>query len=95
MKPDLDVDTGELGRAASRLAGTGSETTAAASGAPTAPPTPRWRATDAAALAAEAARQQLAQLGADIGETARRVTASAAAYEQADQRAATRLRLTR
>lgn len=95
MNPDLDVDTGELRRAATRLSGTGAETTAAASATPSTPRTPRWQAVDAATLAAETARQQLAHLGADIAETAGRVTASAAAYEQADERAATRLRLTR
>ena len=95
MNPDLEVDTEELGRAASSLTTTATETSAAATAAPTVPHTPRWRTTDAAALATAAAQQQLQHLGAGTAETARQVTAAAAAYQEADARAATRLRLSR
>ncbi|MCM4079839.1 hypothetical protein [Paractinoplanes hotanensis] len=95
MNPDLEVDTEALRRAASDMAATGDRVTAATAEEPPNPAIPRWAAADAAQQAAEAARAQLALLGADIGETARRVSESAAAYELADARAVTRLRLTR
>ncbi|MFC7273668.1 hypothetical protein ACFQS1_06745 [Paractinoplanes rhizophilus] len=95
MNPDLEADTEEMRRAASALNATAAETTAAAASAPSVPRIPRWQATDAAMLAAEAARQQLWHLGADTAQTARQVLAAAAAYEEADARAATRLRLSR
>ena len=58
---------------------------------------PRKRRADEASirLAADAARSQLEQLGGDVEETVRRITAAAAAYEEADARAARRLRLAR
>ncbi|MEU8237908.1 type VII secretion target [Actinoplanes missouriensis] len=56
---------------------------------------PGWAAATPAALAADALRRQLEFLGADIAETARRITAAATAYQEADARAATRFRLTR
>ncbi|GIF19409.1 cell division septum initiation protein DivIVA [Actinoplanes tereljensis] len=92
MNPDLEVDTDELRRAASALADTAAEVTAGTSQTPPAQQTPRWPTADAASLAAEAARHQLALLGADIDETARRITIAAEAYELADARATTRLR---
>lgn len=95
MNPDLEVDTEELRRAASALHATAAETAAGAASMPSAESTPRWRTADAAILAAEASRQQLQHLGADIAETARQVTAAAEAYQEADSRAAARLRLTR
>jgi hypothetical protein len=95
MNPDFEVDTDELRRAASALATTADATTAGTTAQPAARLTPRWRTADAAALASDAARQQLAVLGADLAETARQVTAAAEAYAQADARAATRLRLSR
>ncbi|WP_433300702.1 hypothetical protein ACQP2F_03995 [Actinoplanes sp. CA-030573] len=95
MNPDLEVDTDELCRAASALAETAAEVAAGVSGTPPAELVPRWRTSDASALAAEAARQQLAVLGADLRETARQVAAAAEAYREADARAATRMRLSR
>lgn len=95
MNPDLEVDTDGLRRAAAALDATAAEVSAGTGQQPPAEVTPRWATADAAVLAADAARQQLAQLGADLAETARRITTAAAEYEQADARAATRLRLTR
>ncbi|WP_433374469.1 hypothetical protein ACQPZX_04065 [Actinoplanes sp. CA-142083] len=95
MNPDLEADTEDLRRAASALTTTAAETSAAATAPPPVPRTPRWQTTDAASLATEAARQQLQHLGAHMAQTARRITAAAAAYEEADARAATRLRLSR
>ncbi|MCU7723283.1 type VII secretion target [Actinoplanes sp. KI2] len=95
MNPDLEVHTEELRRTASALTTTAVETAATATATPPAERTPRWRTTDAAALAVEAVQQQLRHLGAGVEETARLVTAAAAAYAEADARAAVRLRLTR
>jgi ribosomal silencing factor RsfS len=95
MNPDLEVDASELRRTASAVADTAARVSAAADQQPDIDTTPRWATTDAAMLAAEAARQQMAALADDIAETARQISAAAAAYEEADARAATRLRLTR
>ena len=95
MNPDLEVDTEELRRTASALTTTAAEVTATAAATPPAERIPRWRATDAAALAVEAVQQQLWSLGSTTAETARLVTLTAAAYAEADARAATRMRLTR
>jgi hypothetical protein len=95
MNPDLEVDTDELRRIAAAVADTAARVTAGTRSEPVPPFPPRWATADAASMAAEAARQQLAALGADIADTARRISAAAAAYEQADARAATRLRLSR
>jgi hypothetical protein len=95
MNPDLEVDTDDLRRTASTLSGTAARVTDAASHAPAPTPSPRWATVDAATLAAEAARAQLAQLGLDLAETARQITEAAQAYESADARAATRLRQAR
>ncbi|WP_250001286.1 hypothetical protein [Actinoplanes sp. M2I2] len=95
MNPELEVDAEALRRAASEMAATGDRVTAAAAGEPPVPRTPRWAATDAAQLAGDAARGLLALIGADVDETARRVDEAGAAYELADARAATRLRLSR
>jgi len=95
MNPDLEVDTDELRGTAAAVSATASRTTSGAARSPEPPPVPRWLTTDAAALAADAARDQLAQLGSDLAGTARRITRTAEAYELADARAATRLRLTR
>jgi hypothetical protein len=95
MHPDLEVDTDDLRHDAAAVAGTASRTTSGATQAPRADSVPRWAASEAAGLAADAARHQLALIGADVAETARRITTAAAGYELADARAATRLRLSR
>ena len=95
MNPELEVDADALRRVASDVRATGDRVTAATAGDPPVPMTPRWTAADAARLAGEAARGQLALLGAEVDETARRIGEAGAAYELADARAVTRLRLTR
>jgi Excreted virulence factor EspC, type VII ESX diderm len=95
MNPDFEVDTEELRRAAAALRSTAAGVGGSTGRAPRSEITPRWHTADAALLAAAAARQQLAQLGEDLAETARRITTAAAAYEQADARATTRFRLSR
>jgi cell division septum initiation protein DivIVA len=95
MNPDLEVDTDDLRHAASALTGTADRVTAAPVQAPPAVPTPRWATSDASARAVDAARAQLARLGADLAGTARQIVETADAYEAADARAATRLRSAR
>ncbi|WP_127499747.1 hypothetical protein [Actinoplanes solisilvae] len=95
MNPDLEVDIDALRRAAADIAATADRVGAAAGEQPLPPAIPRWATTEAALLAAEAARQQLALIGSDLHETARRVRAASADYELADARAVTRLRLIR
>jgi hypothetical protein len=95
MNPDLEVDADDLRRTAAAVAAAAAEVTAGTRHEPVPVTTPRWATTDAAALASEAARRQLAMIGADLAETARQITEAAAAYELADARAVTRLRLTR
>jgi hypothetical protein len=95
MDPDLEVDTDGLRAVARALTGTASRVTDGELFEPSVPTTPHWSTTDAAMLAGDAARGQLTSLAAEITETARRITAAAEAYEQADARAATRLRLSR
>ncbi|SNY51868.1 hypothetical protein [Paractinoplanes atraurantiacus] len=95
MQPDLEVDTEELRHDASAVAGTASRIIVGAAQAPSPDTTPRWVTADAAMLAALAARQQLGLIGAEVADTARRITTAAADYELADARAVTRLRLSR
>jgi hypothetical protein len=92
MKSDLEVDTDALCRTASALSGTAARVTGAAAHSPSPTPAPRWATVDAALRAAESARDEIARLGADLAETARQITETAAAYESADARAAARLR---
>ncbi|MEU4559042.1 hypothetical protein AB0F72_11675 [Actinoplanes sp. NPDC023936] len=96
MSSDFHVETEDLRRLAAAtgdLAARTSNLRGPAGLAPGSPP--RWAAATPAALAAEALRQQLEHLGSDVAETARRITAAATAYQEADARAATRFRLAR
>jgi hypothetical protein len=95
MHPDFEVGTDDLRRTAASVSAAADRVTGAAASAPVPAPVPRWATTGAAALAATAARQQLTHLGGDITATARQIRAAAEAYEEADARAAARLRLTR
>jgi hypothetical protein len=92
MTPDLQVDTDDLRHTAAALTGTATRTKATAAEAPATDPTPRWATTDAALLAADAARERLTGFGGDLAETARQIVAAADAYAEADARAAARLR---
>ena len=95
MHPDLEADTHALRQRAAEVAATADRITDGTTSEPVPDTSPRWAAVDAAVLAAEAARQQLAHIGAEVAETARLIDAASAAYELADARAVTRLRLTR
>jgi hypothetical protein len=56
---------------------------------------PGWVTSEAAASAAETARQRLTVVGAEIAATARQIVAAVVDYEAADGRTATRLRSVR
>jgi hypothetical protein len=92
MKPDLTVDTTEVRVTASDLSATGDRVSAGAAHPPE-PTAPRWATSDATALAAEAIRRQLAEVGAGISATAREIVAAVMDYEAADERSATRMRV--
>jgi hypothetical protein len=93
MNPDLAVDTTEVRTTASDLAAAGDRVSAGAVDPPDPVPAPRWATTDAAALATEAIRRQLEQLGAGITATAREILTSTLDYDAADERSATRMRV--
>jgi hypothetical protein len=92
MKPDLTVDTTEVRAAASDLSAAGRQVSAAAMDPPDPVSAPRWATCDATALAAEAIRRQLSELGVGITVTAREIVAAVLDYDAADERAAVRMR---
>jgi hypothetical protein len=92
MNTDLTVDTTEVRATASDLAAAGERVSAGAADPPDPVAGPRWATTNAAALATEAIRRQLAQLRAGIIGTAREIDTAAFDYEAADERSAARLR---
>ncbi|MBB2945437.1 hypothetical protein FB565_005170 [Actinoplanes lutulentus] len=95
MNPDFQVDADELIRQATAADDIAARLNGTADAAPHLHPSPRWAATTATALVADALRLQLRQLGGDVSETARLISAAAAAYQEADARAAARFRLSR
>ncbi|MBG0563307.1 type VII secretion target [Actinoplanes aureus] len=95
MNPDFEADTDAMRRAAAALDSTADRVRGAAGAAPVPDPTPRWATTGASDLATTAARQLVDRLAGDVEATARGVREVAEAYEEADARAAARLRPTR
>jgi hypothetical protein len=91
MNPDFQVDTEGLHRDATAIAAFADRITGAGTSAPVAEAAPHWATTTATTLAAESARRMVRLLGHDTGQTAARMEASAAAYREADARAAARL----
>jgi hypothetical protein len=91
MKPDLEADTEALRRDAAALTGIAARL-GETGPAPVPDPAPRWLVTTAAEPAATTAQRLLGQLGAGVEATARQIREAAEAYEQADARAAARLR---
>jgi len=89
MTSDLEVDTGAVRAWAAALSATGARIGA---DPPPSPPDPRWSATDAAVTAAGAAELRLRALGHDIAAAARQAAKAVDDYEDADDRAAARLR---
>ena len=92
MKPDLTVDSTEVRAAASDLSAAGRRMSADAMDPPDPVSAPRWATGDATALATEAIRRQLSELGAGITATAREIVAAIMDYDAADERAAVRMR---
>lgn len=89
MTSELEVDTGAVRAWAAALSATGALISV---GLPPAPPDPRWSATRAALATAEAAGRRLRVLAEDVAVTARQAVGAADDYEDADDRAAVRLR---
>jgi hypothetical protein len=92
MNSDLTVDTTEARATASELETAGISVSAGVAETPETVAVPRWKTSDAAALAAEAIRRLVADAGAGIAATAREIVAAVVDYEAADGRSATRMR---
>jgi hypothetical protein len=95
MNHDFEVDAESLSDDATAVTGFAGRVAGAAGSVPGADPAPRWATTGASALTADATRRLVGLLGQDLAETAERIRTAAAAYEQADARAAARLRTAR
>ncbi|MDI6098507.1 hypothetical protein QLQ12_07810 [Actinoplanes sp. NEAU-A12] len=95
MNADFEAEAEGLRRSATAVTGLAGRVSGAAGSVPGTDPAPRWATTGAATLMTESARRLLSLLGHDTAETAERIRAAAAAYEQADARAAARLRQAR
>ena len=94
MNPDFEVDTQAVRDAASDTAELAAEVSSGATDPPEQVTVPRWATADAAAEATLAVRRQAATLAADIAEAADQIIAAVVDYEDADQRAASRMRAT-
>ena len=89
MTSELEVDAAAVRTWAAAL----SATAARISTDPPLPPAgPPWSTTEAAGAVADAAQVRLRTLAEDIAAAARQATAAAEDYDDADTRAATRLR---
>ncbi|AGZ39253.1 type VII secretion target [Actinoplanes friuliensis] len=89
MTSELEVDTAAVRAWAAALSGTA----ARISSAPPSPPGgPLWSSTEAAVAAADAAQVQVRLFADAVAEAARQVRAAADDYDDADDRAAARLR---
>jgi hypothetical protein len=95
MNQEFEIDAGGTRACASAMAATAARVTGGGTRTPVPVATPHWATSDAAALAADTARQRLTAVGAETAETARQIVAAVVDYETADDRAATRLRTTR
>ncbi|GAA2870573.1 hypothetical protein [Actinoplanes cyaneus] len=92
MNPDLDVDTQQLRDTATATGATAARVREAAAAAPSPVPGPRWAAVDATASITDAAVRALRDLGAALTDTVTLITTTIAGYDDADARAAARLR---
>lgn len=92
MNPDLDVDTQQLQDTAAAVGATASRVREAAASAPLPVPGPRWVAVDAATSAADSAVRALRTLADDLGATTDQIKTTISQYDDADARAAKRLR---
>lgn len=89
MTSELEVDAEGLRAWAAALSAIGARI---GSDLPPPPPGPRWQSATAAAAASGAALRQVTGLAEEITRTGRRVAGTADDYEDADERAARRLR---
>jgi hypothetical protein len=92
MNHDLEIDAGDVRECASGVGRTAARAVDGAVNVPEAVTAPHWATSDAATLAADAARKRLSGVGADIAATARQIVATVLEYEAADERTADRLR---
>jgi hypothetical protein len=92
MKPDLVIDTGPVRGAATFADRLAARVAAGTAHAPALLAVPRWATTDAEADAVDAARRHLTRVGDDLREAARQLAVTVLDYEDADARAAARLR---
>jgi hypothetical protein len=92
MTSELEVDAAAVRAWATALAATAARISTDPPPAPTGPP---WLSTAAVSAAADVARGQLRALADDITAAARQASAAADDYDDADDRAASRLRGTR
>jgi hypothetical protein len=86
------LDPAELRACAPAVADTGARVVAGAARAPAADPAPRWATSAALAGLADAASARLSAAGAGIEAAARQIDAAVDDYQDADDRAARRLR---
>lgn len=94
MNPDFEVDTQAVRDAAADTAELAAQVSSGATDPPEQVTVPRWATADAAAEATVAVRRQAATIAADIAEAADQIIAAVVDYEDADQRAASRMRAT-
>lgn len=95
MNADFEAEAEGLRRSATAVTDLAVRVTGAAGSAPGTDPAPRWATTGAATSLTDSARRLLAALGHDTAGTAEQVRATATAYDEADARAADRLRQAR
>ncbi|GAA4922621.1 hypothetical protein [Actinoplanes utahensis] len=95
MNPDFEVDATDLRDTAAAVTGLAARVSDLAAAVPPIDPSPPWAVTRAATVASGSAVRWVAVLGADLAGTAGRLRAAADTYEQADSRAAARLRAAR
>jgi hypothetical protein len=92
MNGEVQIDAMDVLDCAAALTGLGDRVAEGASGVPDPPPSTSWTVGAALTATGDAARAQLHAIGAEIASTARQITAAVADYEDADARAASRLR---
>lgn len=90
----LDLDLPAVRACADALSDTGAQVVAGSTRAPAAETVPCWATSDAAAALSGSIGRQVAVIGAEVGSAGRQISAATDDYEDADLRAAQRLRNT-
>jgi hypothetical protein len=90
MNQDFKIDTDGVRSCASGVSGTGVRVAGARAPLPVA--SPRWAGSDAMDATGEVAQRRVRRVGDEIGDAARQILAAVLDYEDADERAAGRLR---